>query len=104
MFLRSIIGRLFPSAWEPAQEPHSYPFDFDGSQRYSRNKTGLDVFPFVGGDGTIGQIGSVSGFMPQLDQFVWAQGTGKKPFGPFSTTQPVNVEWQMTVPGLGKVV
>ena len=96
------VQARFPTAWEPAREPGDYPLDLDGSYRYTRPKTGIDRFPFVGGDGTVSQIGMVSGFMNQRDVAVWQGMTGKIPSGPFSTTQPINLQWQATIPGLVK--
>lgn len=96
------IRKYFPSAWRPAKEPDGYPFDLDGSLRFPRLATGIDYFPWVGGDGTVAQIGAVSGFMQQMDARVWAQMTGKMPSGPGSTTYPINIQWQVTVPGLSK--
>jgi hypothetical protein len=99
---RKIVARVFPTAILPAIEFNGYPYDLDGSLSYARPKTGLDYFPWVGGDGTIAQIGAVSGFMQQQDVRVWSQMTGKNPFGPGSTTMPLNLQWQMTPPGLIK--
>lgn len=96
------IRKFFPTAWRPAKEPDGYQFDLDGSLRYNRFATGIDYFPTIGGDGTIPQIGAVSGFLRQFDVAVWAQATGKMPSGPFATTQPLNLQWQITVPGLVK--
>lgn len=99
---KSIIARFYPTAWEPAKEPNGYQYDLDGALRYNRFATGRDYFPTVGGDGTIEQIGMVSGFMMQRDASVWAGMTAKKPSGPFSTTEPVNLQWQASIPGLAK--
>lgn len=101
-WLRSMVSKLYPTAWEPAREPNGYPFDLDGSLRYGRPKTGIDKFPFIGGDGTVSQIGNVSGFLRQMDGRVWGQMTGKLPSGPGSTTYPINIAWQVTIPGLVK--
>lgn len=100
--MRKLIAKIFPTAWLPAIEPNGYPFDFDGALRYARPKTGIDYFPWVGGDGTIPQIGMVSGFMQQMDVSVWSQMTGKLPSGPGATTLPLNLQWQITPPGLVK--
>ena len=100
--MRDTIRKFFPTAWTPAKEPNNYPYDLDGSLRYSRFATGIDYFPTVGGDGTIAQIGMVSGFLRQFDATIWAQMTGKKPSGPGVTTVPLNLQWQATVPGLQK--
>lgn len=100
--MRDLLKRMFPTAWRPAVEPNDYQFDLDGSLRYNRFATGIDYFPWVGGDGTVPQIGAVDGLLRQFDVTVWAQMTGKMPSGPGSTTVPVNLQWQMTIPGLGK--
>jgi hypothetical protein len=100
--IRKLLAKIFPTAWVPDYSATGYPLDLDGALRYSRPKTGIDYFPWVGGDGTIPQIGMVSGFMRQMDVTVWAQATGKAPFGPASTTTPLNLQWQITPPGLIK--
>ena len=100
--MHDIIEKVYPTAWLPYHEPNGYPFDFNGSLRYPRPKTGIDYFPRVGGDGTVSQIGMVSGFMAQQDMLIWSQMTGKVPFGPGSTTLPLNLQWQITPPGLIK--
>ncbi len=100
--MRDALRKFWPSAWRPAKEPDNYPTDLDGSLRYVRLATGIDYFPWIGGDGTVAQIGAVNGFMRQLDVRVWSQMTGKVPSGPFSTTSPLNLQWQVTVPGLSK--
>lgn len=100
---RKTVVHDYPSAMVPAVEMNGYPFDFDGSLSYVRPKTGRDYFPTVGGDGTIAQIGAVSGFMMQRDASVWAGMTARFPSGPGSTTNPLNLQWQITVPGLSKV-
>lgn len=99
---REFVKKAFPSAMVPDYSANGYLFDLDASLRYTRPKTGIDRFPFVGGDGTVSQIGWVSGFMPQMDARVWFQMTGRIPTGPGSTTFPVNLQYQAIVPGLGK--
>lgn len=98
------MQKMFPSAWSPRSGScDGYQYDLDGSLRYDRFKTGIDKFPWIGGDGRIPQIGYVSGLMAMNDVSVWAQMTGKRAFGPFSTTQPLNLQYQVTVPGLYKM-
>lgn len=75
----------------------NYQFDFDGSERYSRPKTGLDKWPYPP------IIGSLSGFWRQQDQMVWDGMFGKMPSGPGATTVPINLQWQIEIPGLTKV-
>lgn len=101
---RDFLRKAFPTAMAPDYSANGYPLDLDASLRYTRPKTGIDRYPFVGGDGTVSQIGWVSGFMPQMDARVWFQASGRIPTGPGSTTYPVNLTWQMTPPGLGKNV
>jgi len=97
------LRKLFPTSWFPRSGAvDGYQYDLDGSLRYDRFKTGIDKFPWVGGDGTIAFIGAVNGLLPQNDVLVWAQATGKMPSGPGSTTEPINLQWQITVPGLYK--
>lgn len=83
------------SAWMPHPAPGT-PYDLDGGERITRPKTGIDVFP------NVPMIGMVSGFLRQFDPFVWAQMYGKNPFGPGVGSVPVNLQWQITVPGLTK--
>lgn len=80
----------------PAVEPYGYPFDLNGSLRYTRPKTGIDYFP------SPSVIGMVSGLCPQQNAFVWEQAFGKKPSGPNVNEIPVNLQWQTIVPGLTK--
>lgn len=102
--MRDLIRRLFPTAWVPRSGAHDgYQYDLDGSLRYDRFATGVDFFPWVGGDGTVAQIGAVSGLLPMADTYVWGQMIGKEPFGPGSTTFPLNLQYQITIPGLYKM-
>jgi hypothetical protein len=80
-----------------------YPFDLDASERFVRPKTGIDVFPMPNNAVNFAKLGCISGFMPQLDAFIWAQMYGKNGYGPTNQPFPVNLQWQMTVPGLSKV-
>jgi hypothetical protein len=82
--------------WSP-RRGNGYPFDFDGSERYTRPKTGIDFFPYPP------IVGMLSGFMPQMDLFVWSQAYGKKAYGP-GTAPIVNLGYQAYVPGLTKYV
>jgi hypothetical protein len=98
------LRRMFPTSWFPrSQTGDGYQYDLDGALRYNRLKTGIDKFPYVGGDGTIPFIGAINGLLPQNDIFVWAQAVGKRASGPGSTTQPINLQYQITVPGLYKL-
>lgn len=80
----------------------NYPLDLNGSLRYTSPKTGYDFWPAHDNADNFAQLGQVSGFMPQQDPFVWAQGYGKMPSGPIVSALPLNLTWQMTVPGLSK--
>ena len=79
-----------------------YPFDLDASMRFVRPKTGIDVFPSHNNAGSFAKLGQVSGFLPQMDGRVWAQGYGKMPSGPIVSSIPANLQWQINVPGLTK--
>lgn len=84
--------------WRPrSRNSDSYPLDLDGSLRYTRMKSGNDYFPVPP------QIGMVSGILQQMDMFVYRSAMGKIPYGPGTTQVPVNLQWQMTIPGLTKM-
>lgn len=86
-------------AWQPRGGfgvGSTYPFDFDGSERQVRFKTGTDPKPYPP------IIGSISGFLPQMDWRVWGQGYGRKGYGPTWQSFPINLQWQMTVASLNK--
>lgn len=102
--MRSLLQKMFPTAWTPRSGAHdAYPYDLDGALRFTRPRTGQDYYPTIGGDGTIEQIGMVSGFMGQMDSVVYQpMFTGKIPFGPGIMSTPINLQWQITVPGLTK--
>lgn len=82
--------------WKPRRDK-SYPLDLDGSERQTRFKTGSDLFPYPP------IIGCVSGFLPQMDWRVWAQGIGKNGYGPSFQAFPVNLQWQINIPGMSKM-
>lgn len=79
-----------------------YPFDLDASERITRPKTGIDYFPVPNNAVNFAQCGQVSGFMPQMNGMVWAQLWGHDPYGPIVSALPVNLQWQISVPGLNK--
>src|SRR5579872_3309962 len=79
-----------------------YPLDLDGAERHTRFKTGIDFWPIQTNATDFAKLGQVNGFMPQQDQVVWAQGYGKEPSGPIVSILPINLQWQMTIPGLNK--
>lgn len=79
-----------------------YPFDLDASMRFVRPRTGIDVFPSHDNAGSFAQLGAISGFLPQMDSLVWAQGYGKLPSGPIVSAIPENLQYQINIPGLTK--
>lgn len=79
-----------------------YPFDLDASLRYVRPKTGVDYYPTHSNRDNFAKLGLVGGFLPQMDNRVWAQGYGKNPSGPIVSALPENLQWQITIPGLNK--
>jgi hypothetical protein len=40
--------------------------------------------------------------MREQDAMVWGMAYGRDPYGPIMSALPVNLQWQMTVPGLTK--
>lgn len=74
-----------------------YPFDLDGSERFTRfsNVSATHPFPPI--------IGMISGIAPLFDSLVMRDAIARPAFGPGSTTIPVNLQWQVTVPGLTKM-
>ncbi len=92
----SVKNFLAALDWTP-RRPGDYPYDLDGSLRYTRFKTGIDNFPYPS------IIGAVSGFYPEQDFTVWRGMFGRMPFGPGTTTLPLNLQMQITVPGLTKM-
>lgn len=80
-----------------------YPFDLDASERITRPKTGIDFWPTHSNADNFALIGNMSPLEPQMDNFVWGQMWGRDPFGPIMSPMPVNLQWQITVPGLNKL-
>lgn len=80
----------------PRKDANGYPFDLDASERWTRPHTGIDFYPYPY------LIGCLSGFMPQYNRTNPSIGYAKSPFGPNITQLPVNLQWQITVPGLSK--
>ena len=81
--------------WKP-RFGDGYPLDLDGSERITRFRQGVSPRPYPP------LVGCVSGFMPQQDIRFWNTHFGKSPSGPNVTSIPVNLQWQITVPGLSK--
>lgn len=100
----SLMTFLFPKLGHVSRAGAGdhYPFDYDASLRYTRQKTGYDFFPVLDNAHTFQQLGCVSGLMPEQDILVWAQGYAKDPFGPIVSQLPANLQWQITIPGLSK--
>lgn len=96
--------RLFPTIGHKSRagQVDHYPFDLDASERITRPKTGIDKFPIPWNGNNFAQLGCVSGIMPQNDAYVWAHMWGKDPTGPIVSALPVNLQWQINVPGLNK--
>lgn len=99
------MGKAFPQIGHRSRAgmADGYPFDLDASLRFTRPKTGLDVFPIQWNGTNFAQLGCVSGILQQFDGIVWGQGYGAPGFGPIRSALPVNLQWQMMVPGLVKV-
>ena len=81
--------------WKP-RHGDGYPLDLDGAERITRFRQGVSPRPYPP------LIGCVSGFMPQQDIRFWYSHIAKTPTGPNVTTVPVNLQWQMIIPGLTK--
>ena len=79
-----------------------YPYDLDGSERHTRPSTGVDFWPAHDNRNNFAKLGQVSGLMPEQDALVWGTGYGKNPSGPIVSELPLNLQWQVTVPGLNK--
>lgn len=79
-----------------------YPYDLDASERFVRPRTGIDYWPYPWNGDSFAQLGCVSGFLPQMDGRVWGQMYGRDPYGPIVSALPVNLQWQINVPGLHK--
>jgi hypothetical protein len=83
----------------PADPVSHYALDLDASERHTRFGGGSDMFPHPP------LTGALSGFLPMYDTTVWGMGYGKAPSGPGPGSQPppVNLQWQMIIPGMQKV-
>ena len=88
----------------PSYRRGNYPLDLDAALRYVRPKTGIDFFPspIVAIQNNI-PARFISGFLPQMNVEVWMQAFGKKAFGPGVNSTPLNLQAQITVPGLTKM-
>lgn len=80
----------------------NYPLHLDGSLKYTRFKTGYDFWPAHDNADNFAKLGCVDGFMPLQDALVWSQGYGQPAFGPIASELPLNLNWQITIPGLNK--
>lgn len=80
----------------------NYPFDLDASERITRPKTGADKFPQPNNLNSMAKLGSMTPLLVQLDGAVYAQLYGRDPYGPIVSALPVNLQWQITIPGMSK--
>lgn len=78
-----------------------YPFDLDGSLRFVRLRTGIDIYPQHPRDDFV-KLGMVSGFLPEMDNAILSMAFGQVPYGPIMSQIPDNLQWQITIPGLNK--
>lgn len=83
----------------PPDAVSHYRPDLDAAERHTRPATGYDTFPHPP------LTGALSGFLPSYDSFMFGGNYGKSPFGPGPGSQapPVNLQWQMIIPGLQKI-
>jgi hypothetical protein len=79
-----------------------YPFDLDGSERITRLATGTWVWNDPWNGNNYAKLGSMSPLLPQMDAAVWGIAWGKDGYGPIQSALPLNLNWQITVPGLNK--
>jgi hypothetical protein len=87
-----------------------YPWDMDGAEKFTRPKTGYDYWGTHSNSDNYQQLGYVSGFMVEMDTRIWSSAFGHMPFGPsqgsmpqaLGSPLPINLQWQITVPGLTK--
>lgn len=83
--------------WEPAINRNGYPYDFHPAMRIMRLGDGPRNQPYPV------MLGSVGINMPMLNAVNVAGGVGPKPSGPGVNVEPVNLQYQVAVPGLSKV-
>lgn len=95
---------LFPTIGHKSRAGRvdNYPYDLDASERTTRPKTGLDKFPQPNNSNSFAKLGNMSPMLPTMDNWVWNQMWGKDPFGPIASALPVNLQWQITIPGMSK--
>ncbi len=93
-----------PRATTPSFLRGNYPLDLDAGLRYVRPRSGIDFFPspIIGMANNI-PFQFVSAMLPQMNVEIWMQAFGKKAFGPGVNSTPLNLQWQITVPGLTKM-
>lgn len=82
--------------WKPAKQANNYPLDLDGGEKFTRFRTGISPWPYPS------IIGCINGFIPLQDAWVRRRMIGRAPMGPNVSTVPVNLQQQMTIPGLAK--
>ncbi len=98
--LRALVNRMTFKPRNGAAD--GYLFDLDGGERFTRPKTGTDIFPIQDNATVFQKLGNVNPVLPLFNWFVWGQGYGKVPFGPIMSAIPDNLQWQILVPGLNK--
>lgn len=82
--------------WQPLPQLNGYPLDLDGGEKITRFRTGVSPRPYPP------IIGCLSGFLPFQDALGQSLKRARAPMGPGVTTVPVNLAWQITMPGLSK--
>lgn len=80
----------------------AYPFDYDASERFTRPKTGADRFPQPNNHNSMAQLGNMSPMLRLFDTSVLGMAYGRDPYGPIVSALPVNLQWQIVVPGMSK--
>lgn len=96
-----LFGKM---AFKPRSGAHDhYPYDLDGALRFTRPKTGVDFWPAHDNADNYAKLGLVNGFMVEQDHMIWNAGYGKYPSGPIVSELPLNLNWQITIPGLSKM-
>lgn len=85
--------------WPRPPTASGYVLDLDAAERHTRYGPGSDIFPHPP------LTAALSGFLPMYDAFTYGGNYGKLPSGPGPGSQPppVNLQWQMIIPGMQKV-
>jgi hypothetical protein len=85
-------------AWEPGINRNGYPYDYHPATRHMRLGDGARPFPWPW------QFGAYGTSMPMVNSVAVSGGVAKKPSGPNVNIEPVNLQYQVAIPGLSKVV